>query len=41
MDELKYTMDDIVNEMKNDKNWGVSEEERFLVDFIDTFLLVL
>lgn len=41
MDELKYIMDDIVDEMKNDKNWSVPEEERFLVDFIDTFLLVL
>lgn len=41
MDELKYTMDDIITEIKNDKNWDVPDEERFLVDFIDTFLLVL
>lgn len=41
MHEENYTIDDIIAAMKEDAQWEVPEEERFLVDFIDTFLLVL
>lgn len=39
--DMQYTIDDIIEAMKNDPQWEVSEEERFLVDFLDTFLLSL
>lgn len=39
--ELQYTIDDIIEAMKTDPQWEVPAEERFLVDFIDTFLLAL
>lgn len=40
-ERLKYTIDDIIEAIKNDEQWEVPEEEQFLVDFIDTFLLLL
>ena len=41
MAEEKYTFDDIIEALKNDQEWEMPEEVRFMLDFFDAFLLTL